>query len=149
MFYIEWDDSLSVGVQQFDEHHKYLVCLLNKTYNACTCDNMEEVLKSILVELVEYSKFHFAAEESLMMSHGYSELEFHKIEHRGFCEKIMHINQDFHEIKRNPSITLIDVAMLLGNWLSQHILKADKRFGMYIASSKTSRDATETGAASS
>jgi hemerythrin-like metal-binding protein len=149
MFYIDWDDSLSVGVQQFDDHHKYLVCLLNKTYNACTCDNMEEVLTSILAELVEYSKYHFAAEENLMMSHDYSEFEFHKIEHRAFCEKIMQINQDFHEIKRNPSITLIDVAMLLGNWLSQHILKADKRFGMCIAASKTFRAATEAGPASS
>ena len=145
MICIEWDDSLSVGVQQFDDHHKYLVGILNKTYNACICENMRDELKNILNELVDYSQYHFAAEERLMEEHEYPELGLHKLEHDMFYEKIRSIRQDFNEIKRNPSITLIDVAMLLGNWLSSHIMKIDKRFGMHLRALGISQAGARTG----
>ena len=132
MFCIEWDESLSVGVPQVDDHHKYLVALLNKTYNACTCADMEEELKTILNELVDYSQYHFTVEERLMETHDYPELGLHKLEHGMFSERIIGIRRELCEVKRNPSITLIDVAMFLGNWLSGHIMKTDKRFGIYL-----------------
>jgi hemerythrin len=146
MFSIKWDDNLSVGVQLFDDQHKYLVGLLNKTYNACMCTGIEGELKSILNELSYYSRDHFAAEERLMEDHGYPELGLHKIEHGIFTERIKSIHQDLYETRRNPAITPIDVVRFLGNWLTDHIMKIDKRFGMYVAALEPPHDEVQPGA---
>ena len=132
MFCIQWDDSLSVGVHQFDEHHRHLVELLNKTYNACTGDNKADELESIVSELIEYTHDHIAAEEYLMERYAYPEASLHKLEHRMFMEQLGNIDRKLHETETNPSITLLDLAMLLGHWLSSHIMKIDKRLGTYL-----------------
>ena len=149
MFCVEWDDSLSVGVAQIDDQHKHLVGLLNKTYNACIRTDMEDELKYILNELVDYSRNHLASEEHVMERYDYPEVGLQKIEHGMFSEKIMHIHQELYETERNPAITLIEVARLLGNWLTNHIMKIDRRFGKYVAALEQAHDETHPCALSS
>lgn len=139
MFSIKWDDSLSVGVAPFDDHHKHLVELLNKTYNACKCNDKENELAAIVNELIDYTRYHLTAEEEFMEKNSYPEFRLHKIEHDSFSEKLDVIQREIHEAQKNPSIALIDLAILLGNWLSNHILKVDKRFGAYLTASETSQ----------
>jgi len=132
MFRIQWDDSLSVGVHQFDEHHRHLVELLNKTYNACTSTNKVDELESIVNQLIEFTHDHIASEEDLMERYAYPEASLHKLEHRMFMEQVGNIHKELQEAETNPSITVLDLAMLLGHWLSNHIMKTDKRLGTYL-----------------
>ena len=68
---IEWTDELSVGIQEIDDQHRLLVSILNKLHTAMYEHQGKEVAEKILNELVDYTKIHFAVEESLMRVLGY------------------------------------------------------------------------------
>ncbi|MEW8498684.1 MAG: hemerythrin domain-containing protein, partial [Candidatus Thiodiazotropha taylori] len=64
--FVEWSDALSVGIEEIDEQHKMLVDLVNKMHEAIHQRHGSDVVKSILGDLAEYTRIHFAVEESLM-----------------------------------------------------------------------------------
>ena len=81
---IEWSNNLSVGVDLIDDQHKLLIQKIadlaeavNKTQGA------EKILKT-LGFMVEYTDFHFSAEEELMKEHDYPEMEYHLKQHKQF-----------------------------------------------------------------
>jgi hemerythrin len=128
MPFIQWEESFSTGIKQFDDHHRHLVVLLNTTYDNIICEAPYESLGGILDELVDYTIFHFGAEEAWFVANSYSKLSEHKREHENFFQKILVLQDDFH--KRKVSISL-DVLNLLKNWLRDHILKSDADYGHF------------------
>lgn len=76
--FIVWSDELSVGIEEIDEQHKVLVNLINRMHNAIAEKHGSEVVSGILAELVDYTKIHFAVEESLLRILGYPGYEEHK-----------------------------------------------------------------------
>lgn len=129
MDYIEWNDNCSVGVKQFDEHHKHLFDLLKKVY--LTCDHKDQTADSeaIINELVDYAAYHFAAEERLMDATGYYDTTEHKLEHQRFVERVAGFQRNLDE---NKQIYLIDLIGFLGNWLIHHIMEVDKKMGLSL-----------------
>ena len=68
---VEWNDSFLVGVEPFDEHHKHLVDLLNRSYNELEHDAPLESYGELLDELSDYVSYHFVREELWMMESSY------------------------------------------------------------------------------
>jgi len=136
MAFIEWSDDFRLGVQQFDDHHKHLVSLLNKTYDNYICGTSVEVLETILDELIDYATYHFAAEEYWMKENRYPELERHMEEHNRFSMRIVEIQKDFHSKRTNMSL---EVMSFLKSWLSEHILKSDADYGRFISAHQALR----------
>jgi hemerythrin len=68
---IEWDNSLSVGVDLIDEQHKTLLERLNDLSNAVEMSHGETETGKTLDFMVDYTDFHFSAEEKLMAEQGY------------------------------------------------------------------------------
>ena len=130
MSLIEWDKKFELGIQQIDEHHKHLVSLLNKTYEFVTCDAGNHTLEAVLVELIDYASYHFAAEERWMKAHDYPKLPQHEAEHERFTKRVEQIQKDFFSGK--TELTL-DVLVFLKNWLSFHILSTDAEYGRFAA----------------
>ena len=64
--FVEWSDELSVGVEEIDEQHKVLVGLVNEMHEAIHQRHGSEVVQEILAKLADYTRIHFAVEESLM-----------------------------------------------------------------------------------
>ncbi|HEY4743491.1 MAG TPA: bacteriohemerythrin [Desulfuromonadaceae bacterium] len=126
---IEWTDDCSVGVQQFDEHHKHLFELLRNIY--LTCDHTDQVdnAEAIVDELVDYATYHFSAEERLMDATGYFDAAAHQLEHQRFIQRVAEFQQD---ILKHQKVYLIELIGFLGNWLIHHIRVVDKKLGLHL-----------------
>src|SRR5512139_1687724 len=78
---IEWSDELSVGIQEIDEQHKVLVGLVNDMHRAIHEHHGSDTARNILEQLGDYTRVHFAVEESLMRIFDYPGYEEHKKQH--------------------------------------------------------------------
>jgi hemerythrin len=126
---LEWDKGFELGIEQFDEHHKHLVALLNKTYDDFTCGANHEALEEVLDELADYATYHFSAEETWMGVHEYPDLGRHREEHNRFSGRVAEIRKDFQNGRANLSL---EVLTFLRNWLIDHILEKDADYGRFV-----------------
>ncbi|XZG71349.1 bacteriohemerythrin [Chitinibacteraceae bacterium HSL-7] len=121
---IEWNDSLSVGIQEIDEQHKVLVELLNQLYTAIHERHAREACHDILRQLVEYTRIHFAVEESLMRILGYPDYEPHKAKHEALIDQIHQFEQ---RVAAGEAVSF-ELLHFLRNWLTGHIVEGDMRY---------------------
>jgi hemerythrin-like metal-binding protein len=124
-----WDDSLSVGIQKFDDDHKRLVTLINSVYLNFIDGVSAEKSEEILNELVAYTDYHFRAEEHVMTKLEYPEAQKHKDEHKHFTDRVLHLKQLYES-----GILTIDKELLvfINGWVSFHITKADVELSKFI-----------------
>ncbi len=124
-----WSDALSVHVNHIDSQHMKLISLLNDLNEAMKSGTGNEALERILRELVTYTRTHFAFEEKLMQQHRYGDYPAHKKEHDKLTAEVQDLQDKF--LGGKTMITL-KVMQFLKDWLSNHILKIDKRFGAFL-----------------
>lgn len=129
---IEWSDELSVGIQEIDEQHKVLVGLVNEMDEAIRQHHGSEVTAEILQRLAEYTKIHFAVEESLFRIFDYPGYEEHKKQHDELIREVMDLQEKVDSGKKSVSFQLLH---FLKMWLTQHILDSDKEYGPYLLKS--------------
>jgi hemerythrin len=128
MAIVEWNDSFLVGVEPFDEHHKHLVDLLNRSYNGLAHDAPPESCAELLDELSDYVSYHFVHEELWMMESSYPRYEHHITEHNSYIKQLQKFQQDF---KQGKAETPLEVFRFLRHWLIEHILKSDADYGRF------------------
>ncbi|MFN3659993.1 MAG: bacteriohemerythrin [Brevinematales bacterium] len=125
MAFISWDESMSVGVAEFDGHHQKLVDLVNKLFDSMKAGKAKEVLGDILKELMEYTRYHFDAEERLMREYNYPAFVTHRLEH----ERLMQDVSTFYQKFQNGDVFLsLDIMNFLKEWLAKHILESDMAY---------------------
>jgi hemerythrin-like metal-binding protein len=129
MSFIQWNDSMSVGIDEIDTQHMQLVSLINDLYSAMSKGQGKEQLNEIFNELFDYAKTHFFAEEKLMFVHGYQGYDQHKDEHKKFVEDIKKYKGKF---EGGDSKASIEVANFLKDWLINHIMKTDQQYAPYL-----------------
>jgi len=127
MAYFKWDESCSVRVPEFDQHHQHMFSLGNQLADAMTSGQGEPAVSNILDELVAYTQFHFAAEERFMREEGFLALTQHEAEHLELTRRVF----DFQERHRRGQAKLsIELILFLREWLTEHILVTDKKYGL-------------------
>jgi hemerythrin-like metal-binding protein len=65
MILLSCDSKYSVGTDKIDNQHRHLIELLNTLHDAMLQGKGKEKMKTILNELVEYTKYHLKTEEEL------------------------------------------------------------------------------------
>ncbi|MGV6827052.1 MAG: bacteriohemerythrin [bacterium] len=128
---LEWDEELSVGIQEIDEQHKVLVGLINELHTAIHERHGSEASAEILNRLVEYTRIHFAVEESLFRIFDYPGYEEHKAQHDALIEEIQELQDKIATGKKNISFELLH---FLKMWVTQHILDSDKEYTSHLVS---------------
>jgi hemerythrin len=126
---IHWDQKLSVGIEQFDTHHKELVRIISELYHSRLNNENHGYLKKLLFELVSYTKYHFTAEERFMHKYNYGETKEHEEEHRKLTSQVEQFLNDYSEGKTNIDDELFE---FLKKWLFDHILQTDKKLGEHL-----------------
>ena len=121
----EWNDSFLLGIKELDEHHEYLVELMNRSHDLYENTAPYARLESILDELFEYTTYHFAAEENWLRSHSYLKLDEHIAEHDGFRKRIAAFKDEFYAGKASPKVQLFTY---LADWLVNHIRVTDYEY---------------------
>jgi hemerythrin len=128
MALMKWDHTLSVQIDSIDTQHQKLVALLNKLHDAMAAGTGRQVVGSVLDELVSYTKEHFAFEEGLMKKAAYPDFPNHQVEHAKLTAQAVELQKN---VKNGQAMTM-DVMNFLVNWLSQHIMKVDKKYIPYV-----------------
>ncbi len=128
---IQWDDSLSVGVELIDDQHKMLIMKMIDLSNAVEEHQEAAFIMRTIDFLMEYSNFHFTAEEKEMEKANYPDLEEHRGYHKKFIEMIKTMEADMLEEGATRAIGE-SVNTFLWNWLANHIKEVDMKFGKYL-----------------
>jgi len=129
--FVEWSDALSVGIEEIDEQHKVLVELVNRMHQAIHERRGSDVVKGILAELVDYTRIHFAVEESLMRILDYPGYEQHKIVHE---ELFRHVIQLQGKVESGKTSIGFELMHFLKNWLTKHIMEEDMEYSSFFLS---------------
>jgi len=122
---IVWSNSYSVNVAVMDQEHQRLVDIVNNLYAAMRSGRGKDVIGSILDELINYTKTHFAHEERLMKESGYDGFDEQKRSHESLLSQVVEIQAKF---KAGTALSQ-EVLSFLKSWLVNHIQGLDKRYG--------------------
>lgn len=128
MALITWNDTFSVKVKQFDDQHKKLVEYINQLHDAMKAGKGRDAQVTILTNLINYTKTHFAAEEALMKQHSYPDFETHKKEHNSLTMQVLDIQKQIQGGAALPQ----NLLNFLVDWLKKHIAGMDKTYGPYF-----------------
>lgn len=120
---ITWKPEYVLGIDEIDHHHQLLVEWLNTLHT--TLDSTEDLplIKEICQHLLDYTVFHFDAEEKLMLEGDFPDYATHK-EHLSFVNEIKQRYQSIEQ--ENYLITLLELINYLREWLIYHILGSDR-----------------------
>lgn len=126
-----WKDVYSVRVELIDTQHKELIRIFNDLGNAMLEGKGRDHVKDTLARLIDYTRFHFSAEEELMLQNDYPDYASHKKIHDELKNKVMLLN----ERRNDDSFVLrLEIIYFLKKWLQKHILETDRKLGVYLNS---------------
>ncbi|NUQ82087.1 MAG: bacteriohemerythrin [Bacteroidetes bacterium] len=130
---IEWKKEYEIGVSQIDEQHKSLVNVINRLWLAIKNRNATHEIAEIIHTLEDYTRVHFAAEEVMLETVGYSDLAGHKKKHAEFIAYL----SDYRKQAAAGSKDFMGLYEYLGKWLISHIQKSDRNYMDEINRKKT------------
>jgi hemerythrin len=128
MAYLQWTENLSVGVPRMDEHHKKLVDLINQLFDAMSGD-ATAMVDSVLADLLDYTRYHFAEEEKLLAACSYPDLEEHQAVHRSMVREVLDMRE--RQLAAPASVSANEAMDFLSKWLMRHIIGKDLRYRPY------------------
>lgn len=129
MALIEWNSNMSVNVEEIDKQHQRLVAMINELNEAMAKGKGRDVAGKIIDGLVLYATTHFATEERYFDIFKYPGALSHKKEHADFVKRVGEFQEGFN--KGSLALT-IEVMHFLKDWLTQHILGTDKKYGPFF-----------------
>jgi hemerythrin-like metal-binding protein len=132
MALIAWDDSYTIWDDELDKHHQQLIRYIRVLSEE---RHDHEVLQQLVKGLIDYAGYHFAAEEQRMRDHGYpkADLDAHVAAHRDFTKDVLVFEQVFSKGSQRLERVLL---MYLTDWLTNHILTADKQLGAFLRAAR-------------
>jgi hemerythrin-like metal-binding protein len=122
--WVAWDESLSVGIDTLDEHHRYLFDLINDLYEVVSHKSGAREVARLVKATDAYAKVHFRAEEKMMQHYGYAGIQLQEQQHHDFEAKIREFYEELHI---NPLVAQFDVLAYLRDWLIHHIRIEDAK----------------------
>lgn len=127
---LDFTDEYLTGIPLIDKEHRELFRIIGdvQRVNAdeLVTDKYDEIV-SLLEQLMDYTKFHFADEEEYMKQIDYEGLPAQKRAHDAFVSKLEEM--DLAHIDENQQETLDELLEFLTEWLINHILNTDKKIG--------------------
>ena len=117
----EFDETLVTGNEMIDGQHKELIERINQLLESCEDGQGKVKAIKMLDYLLDYTEFHFSAEEKLQEEIQYPGIEEHKVKHAEMLEEEEGPTEAFvAQVKKN----VVD-------WLFDHIKGFDRSVAEY------------------
>ncbi len=129
MSLFQWSDEYSVNIAEIDKQHQYLISLINTLHDAMREGKGNEIIESVLIDLVSYLKTHFETEEFLMRKFNFPGLTQHINEHIQFVKEVVSLEREI--LQGNRAVTTRTIRFLK-NWVAGHIHGTDKSYGPFL-----------------
>lgn len=126
---LEWSEEFSCNVREIDDQHKRLVVMLNELHRAMINGKGQEVMASIIGQMMDYTTYHFSTEERYMALHSYPGFLSHSSEHQEFVRTVSRFQAQYEAGRVGLSI---DILRFLSSWLLNHIQGSDRSLGPFL-----------------
>jgi hemerythrin-like metal-binding domain len=130
MSFMEWNTGYSVGVAIFDDEHKKLIAIINQLHDAVAEGVDRLALQRISDSLVEYVLMHFRHEEMYFGDWAYPEAAEHISIHAKLRQQVFEYRKQIME--KDSGELAQELAVFLRDWLAQHILVEDRKYGDFL-----------------
>ncbi|MDX9859921.1 MAG: bacteriohemerythrin [Rhodospirillales bacterium] len=130
MSLIAWGPQIAVGHPEIDSQHQKLIDLVNRLHDAMAKGKGRDVLGHILMELEDYTRYHFGTEEALMDKHVYTGTFAHKQKHKELVGQLAAIMAEYKKGKLTVTMETMD---FLRSWLTDHIMGMDKKLSHFLS----------------
>lgn len=134
IIFIEWEDTLSVGIDSIDNQHRHLIDLINNLYTTVISSNSHLIIGPLLIELLEYVYIHILTEEAYFDKYQFPDKIAHSRLHTEFIHRIYTLQE--HLSNANKPITIDDIK-LIKDWFILHIMKQDIVYATFIKNKLT------------
>lgn len=127
----EFDETLITGNDMIDSQHKELIERINQLLESC--ENLQGKIKAVkmLDYLLEYTEFHFEAEEKLQEEIHYPGIEEHKVKHQEFKQAVKELQEMLEEEEGPTEAFTAQVKKNVVDWLFEHIKGFDRSVAEY------------------
>ena len=122
---LNWNKNFSVNVEEIDAQHKKLIRTMKKLYESMLVEAKGDIVGKTLNGLADFASTHFKTEEDYFDKFKYSKASSHMKEHREFIRKVSEYKRLY---KEGHSHLNLEIAYFLADWLTNHLLKADKDY---------------------
>ena len=136
MSLLRWKDEYLTQVEEVDGQHRRLAQHINGIHDLLRSGRGQTALAEALGELVAYTKFHFASEESLMEKTAYAGREDHESEHKRLLGEIVELR---HSVLDGHTVASVELIRFLKNWLLTHFQGADKLLAQHLLARPATR----------
>ena len=126
-----WSDVMRTRIDAIDKDHQAMVSLLNKIAHGSV--NKEETA-GIVKELVDYTRYHFLREETIMLACDFPNMIEHRASHAAITLKVSEMA--FSWVKNREHALLQRFHKTFRDWLSDHIINEDPKIGPYARDKK-------------
>ena len=129
---ITFDKTLETGNELIDGQHKELIARVNKLTDSLETGREKNVAIQTLDFLMDYTEFHFQAEEKLQEEKGYPELAAHKEIHKSFVQAVDDLRSMLEEEEGPSDAFVAAVNKNVVDWLKNHIQGCDKKVAEFV-----------------
>ena len=127
----EFDETLVTGNELIDSQHKELIERINLLLKSCEDAQGKVKAVNMLDYLLDYTEFHFSAEEKLQEEISYPGLKEHREKHEEFKSAVKEL-QEMLEEEEGPTETFVaQVQKNVVDWLFTHIKGFDRSVAEY------------------
>lgn len=125
----DWWEDYSTGNQQMDNQHKKLFGYIQDLHEAMQVGKGKDILEKTLDGLIDYTRTHFKDEEELLKKYNYPGLLAQQIEHERLTTTVIDLQEKF---KKGQAALSVTTSNFLKDWLMDHILGTDKKYGPFL-----------------
>ena len=127
----EFDETLVTGNDMIDGQHKELISRINQLLESCEDGQGKIKAVKMLDYLMEYTDFHFSAEEKLQEEISYPGIQEHKAKHEEFKQAVKELQEMLEEEEGPTEAFVAQVQKNVVDWLFNHIKGFDRSVAEY------------------
>jgi hemerythrin len=136
--HVAWTSALAVGIDEIDAQHRELYRRIDAFLGALAEKRAREELTPLIRYLQGYVRTHFAEEQRMMEFSFYPALGDHLLEHQHFDGELERLADELQQTGPTYGLAKQLVALLV-DWLDNHLVTTDRRFGTFLAAFRGQR----------
>ncbi len=129
MAFINWNDSLDLGIDEIDAQHRELVALVNALHEAAGNSATPGELKDLVSRVAGDIARHFETEERIFRVYGYPEAERHAAIHRSLIAQIGDLKARMSDGNLTVTETVLE---FLRDWFLTHTTGSDLVYAVWM-----------------
>ncbi len=129
-----WRKEMSVGNDNIDYDHKYLILYVNTVELCLQTPEQKEQLYDAFEQLYEYAEKHFSREESIQRKIGYPDRLNHRHIHNTLLKELREVELKVSRAKDSEEVKRIapELTQFLRSWLIDHVFNEDMLLKPYL-----------------